>query len=377
MKIKMFKQMAIGVGATLVLILIFAGFKKMQIDETAEEAAKRQLPPTAVTSAIAQDVAWSVSLNAVGELAPIQGTMLAAEESGRVTAINFKPGAVVEGDTVLLELDTSVEEAELKGARATYQLAKLELSRHETLRKNSANAVSDLDRARAEYRAAEAAVASLEAKIAKKKVIAPFRGKTGLRHVNLGQVLAPGTNVVSLQDLEKLYLNFTLPQKYISKLAIGLTVSFTVDAFGDRTFQGTLTTIEPAVDEASRNIELQAVVNNEDGALLPGMFARVELLLNESMNVVSIPTSGVSFSSYENAVFVITKKSEDDTTGVVKRTPVVLGERRGELIAVTSGLKGGEEVVSSAAFQLRDGAPILINNTVVPGSSISPSPSDT
>ena len=369
--------MAIGVGATLVLILIFAGFKKMQIDETAEEAAKRQLPPTAVTSAIAQDVAWSVSLNAVGELAPIQGTMLAAEESGRVTAINFKPGAVVEGDTVLLELDTSVEEAELKGARATYQLAKLELSRHETLRKNSANAVSDLDRARAEYRAAEAAVASLEAKIAKKKVIAPFRGKTGLRHVNLGQVLAPGTNVVSLQDLEKLYLNFTLPQKYISKLAIGLTVSFTVDAFGDRTFQGTLTTIEPAVDEASRNIELQAVVNNEDGALLPGMFARVELLLNESMNVVSIPTSGVSFSSYENAVFVITKKSEDDTTGVVKRTPVVLGERRGELIAVTSGLKGGEEVVSSAAFQLRDGAPILINNTVVPGSSISPSPSDT
>ena len=373
------KQIFFGAAITLLIILALAGFKYAQISGAIAEMKKHQPPPAAVTTVETRQETWPVELTSVGELEPVQGTTLAAEELGRVSAIHFESGSAVKKGEVLVELDTSVEEAQLESAKAALQLAEAELKRQQALRSNNANAVSDLEKAEATHRGATALVSQLKATIARKKIVAPFSGKTGVRLVNEGQVIAAGTQVVSLQSFDTLYLNTTFAQRVASKLIPGLTVQFQVDSYPGRTFDGTVTSVEPRIDDKTRNISVQATVPNPRGELRAGMFARVALTLPQTDEVISIPSSSVSFAPFGDTVYVVQQMKDPAGGGDylgVRQQIVKLGRRRGDLVAVLSGLKAGEQVVSSGAFKLRPGAPVVVNNNVAPGNDPAPVPAD-
>ncbi len=370
------RQIVAGALAALAFILVLAGVKALQISKAIAQAKARQVPPMAVTSVKALKEIWPLEFSAVGELAPVQGVVLAAEEAGQVASILFEPGSNVEKGAVLVELDADVEKAQLQSAKASFKLAELDFKRQQSLRRNGANAAADLEKAEAAYQAAKAEVLHLEAMLERKKVVAPFRGRTGARLVNEGQVITAGTPVVSLQDLDKLYLNFSLPQRFIGQIVPGLPVVFQVDAFPGRNFRGSVTTIEPAVDKKTRNIGLQALVRNPDGLLYPGMFASALVTLAQKEEVVSLPASSINFDPFGNSVYVIERQkggSGEPYLGV-RQQPVKLGRRRGDLVAVTAGLEGGEEVVSSGAFKLHPEAAVIVNNDIVPGAEVSPQP---
>ena len=372
------RQVFIAGVLTLIVVAALGAVKALQIKKAIAEGKNRKMPPASVTSFAAMTVEWPLEHNAVGELAPVQGAVLAAEELGRVTTISFESGSAVRQGQVLVDLDTSVEAAQLQAAQAALELSALELKRQRALRSNNANAVSDLDKADAAHRAAVADVEHLKARVERKRIIAPFAGVTGARLVNEGQVIPPGTPVVSLQSLDKLYLNFSTPQRVIGSLRPGLAVQFRVDAFPQRDFSGTLTTVEPAVDAKTRNIGLQATVENQDGSLRPGMFADVKVLLPKTETLTVIPAAGVSFAPYGDTVYLIEEMKGPDGSAYLGARPqtVKLGRRRGDLIAVLSGVKAGDQIVSSGTFKLMPGAPVLVNNTVSPGTETNPQPAD-
>jgi membrane fusion protein (multidrug efflux system) len=335
-------------------------------------------PPTAVTTEIAKKTDWKPTMDSVGSLAAVNGVTVSTDLAGIVTDIAFESGSKIHAGDLLVHLDTKQEEAQLHQAEAQRDWTLISLKRDKELVDKHAISQSDYDNAEASHRQAQSAVDQSSALIARKTIRAPFDGVAGIRQVNLGQYLKEGDPIVTLQAFDPIYANFSLPQQDLAKLAVGLKVEVQLDAFGNEIFNGKITAINSIVDQSTRNVQVQATLPNADYKLRPGMFAKVSVLMNESKTVVAIPATAIHYAPYGNSIFIVSEMKDQQGKAYkgVREQFVKVGQARGDLIAVDSGLSAGEEIVTSGVFRLRNAAPIVINNEIKPGSELAPTPSN-
>lgn len=353
------------------LIALLGAVKALQIHAMIEQGKKFVPPPETVTSAAVKADSWETSLVAVGTLTAVQGVTIAAELAGKVVKIAFEPGTSVKKGDVLLRQDTSSEEAQLPGAVAQANLARTNLERANQLLAKGLIAQVDRDSAIANAEQAQAQADNIRATIAKKTIRAPFSGRLGIRQVNLGQMLREGDPIVTLQSLDPIYVDFTLPQQQLSQVRLGLPAKITSDALPGMKIEGRITAINPIVDAETRNIRVQATVANPDGKLRPGMFVNVAVGLQVPQHVLAIPATSILYAPYGDSVFVIEESREGR---ILRQQFVRLGERRGDFVAVTNGLKEGETVVSTGVFKLRNGLPVVVDNKLAPDFQKAPNP---
>jgi membrane fusion protein (multidrug efflux system) len=363
----------LGLGAT---VAVLVGAKAQQIG--AMKAADNVLPVEAVTTAKALQQSWNPTLYSVGTLTAENGVTISAEVAGTVARIDFESGAKVAAGTLLAQFDVSVEQAQLRSSEASAELARLNAERIRELRSRDTLAQSELDAAEAQLKQSVANVEQIRASIEKKTFRAPFSGTLGIRKVNVGQYVNAGQAIVELQTLDPIHVDFALPQQRVVDLSVGQPVEVTTDGVSGLKFTGKVTALDPMVDPATRNLRVRATLANEGARLRPGMFANVEVLLPAGEPVVVVPASAILYAPYGDSVFIIerkkTAKGEEETT--VRQQTVRLGLARGDFVVVTSGVKAGEEIVSTGAFKLRNGAPVLINNSVVPDAELAPKPAN-
>ena len=335
-------------------------------------------PPTAVTTDIAKKTDWQPTMDSVGSLVAVNGVTVSTDLAGIVSQIAFESGSKVRAGELLVHLDTKQEEAQLRQAEAQRDFALISLKRNKELLGKHAVAQADCDNAEASYRQAQSSVDQYAALIARKTIRAAFDGIAGIRQVNLGQYLKEGDAIVALQAFDPIYVNFSLPQQDLSKLGVGMKVELQVDAFVSQVFSGKITAINSMVDQSTRNVQVQATLPNGDYKLRPGMFAEVSVVVNESKSVVAIPATAVHYAPYGNSIFIVSemKDQQGKTYKGVREQFVKVGQTRGDLVAVDSGLNPGEEIVTSGVFRLRNAAPIIINNDIKPGSELAPTPSN-
>jgi len=334
-------------------------------------------PPTAVTTTVAAQSEWQPTLDTIGTVTAINGVTVSTDLAGIVDKIAFTSGAWVKAGDLLVHLNTDQEQAQLEQAQAQLELARLTLNRDRDLLAKRTISQQDYDTAEATYRQNEATVDQYKALIARKTLRAPFDGVVGIRQANLGQYLNTGDAVVTIQSFDPIYVNFTLPQQDLSKLGVGQQVDLRLDAYGDAVFPGKINAINSMVDQATRNIQVQATLQNSDLKLRPGMFAKVSVILPERQPVIALPASSVHYAPYGDSVFIVSD-GKDENTGKpnksVKEQFVKLGAARGDLVSVVSGVKPGDEVVTSGVFRLKSGAAVIINNEIQPNSEASPTP---
>jgi membrane fusion protein (multidrug efflux system) len=376
----MFKKLAITIISLIVLVGVLGGIKGLQFQTMFAAGAGMTPPPEPVTTAVVTKEAWAPTIDAIGSLTAVQGVTVAAELDGKVVHIAFESGSVVKAGDLLLKQDTSTEEAQLRSADASVALARINLERARELRAQSTIAQSELDAADAQFKQTAAQADNIRATIGKKTIRAPFDGRLGIRLVNLGQSLKSGDAIVSLQSLDPIYVNFLLPQQRLAELARDLVVRVTSDAVPGQVMEGRITAINPDVDSATRNVRVQATLANRDEHLHPGMFASVSVVLPSTDQVLAIPATAVLYAPYGNSVFVVEEKKDDQSgkaAPVLRQQLVRLGVRRGDFVAVTSGLKAGETVVTTGVFKLRNGIAVTVNNSLAPDAQLAPHPSDT
>ena len=368
------KRILIALLGLLIVIAVLAGVKVLQIRSMVEHGKKAVLPPDTVTTATARSDSWETSLSAVGSLTAVQGVTVAAELPGKVVEISFEPGAKVKRGDPLIRQDTSVEEAQLPGAEAQVTLTESVLARDVEMLKEKIVSQADYDAAVAGHRQAMAQVETLRATIAKKTIRAPFGGRLGVRQVNLGQALREGDPIVTLQSLDPIYVNFALPQQELSRLHVGLPVRVTSDAFPGAAINGRITTVNPLVDAETRNVQLQATVANPAEKLRPGMFVNTAVGLPVRQKVLAIPATSVLYAPFGDSVFVVADDNVVKGGKTLRQQFVRLGEKRGDFIAVTDGLKEGETIVSTGVFKLRNGQPVVVDNKLSPEFRLAPRP---
>ncbi|MFN3234387.1 MAG: efflux RND transporter periplasmic adaptor subunit [Gammaproteobacteria bacterium] len=338
-------------------------------------------PAVVVSASKAKALEWTPYIPAIGSLQAIQGVDVTVQTSGIVSAIHFESGTFVNKGDALIELDDREEQANLQDYLAQYKLSKLNYDRDVKLLKKGAVSQSTVDTDYATMQETKASVEATKVKIAYKHVIAPFDGKLGIREIDIGQYISAGTPIVPLQSLNPLYVEFTLPEKYVHDLSVGQDVEVVTDSFPNVTYKGIVNALASQIDESTRSITVQAIVPNESKALLPGMFARIHVLLPKKQSVVTIPQTAVAYNLYGNTVYVIeqekqkstapTSKSTKDKTAdkptlTVKRVYVEVGDRRGDVVEITKGVKAGDMVVTSGQIKLSNGDPVTINNEVEP-----------
>jgi membrane fusion protein (multidrug efflux system) len=371
------KYVLLAIVGLVVIAGTLAGIKALQFSRMAEQG--RQPLPEIVTTAVAQTQVWESTLSAVGSLVAVQGVIIAAEMTGKVVRIAFEPGSMVRAGDLLVQQDTSAEEAELRSAEATAGLTKLTFERARRLLAEGTFSQAEYDNADAEHKQALARVDNIRAVIAKKTIRAPFSGLLGIRLVNLGQMLSPGDEIVSLQSLDPIYANFSLPQQQLPRIRPELKVRVETVALPVEVIEGTITAINPQVETATRNIMVQATIFNGNRRLRPGMFVNVTVLLPEKNTALVIPATAVLNAPYSDSVFIIETDASErkgPPGKVVRQQFVKLGERRGDFVAVIAGLKEGETVVSTGVFKLRNGQAVSVDNTLAPAFKLSPTPQD-
>ena len=371
------KRMLIAVAVLMVIVASLAFFKYRQI-QAAIKGGAWSPPPEAVTTAKAGESSWEGRLHAIGTVAAVQGVMVSADLPGVVSAIEFESGRPVKKGQVLVRLDTSQERAQLESAVARRDLSKLNLERVTELREKNANSQADLDRAGAEAKQAEAAVAELQAVIDRKTIRAPFSGVLGIRQANLGQYLAGGDPVVSLQASAPIYVNFSVPQQDAAGLKQGIEVQVVQEGSHEVIEAGKINAVNSIIDANTRNVEGQATFSNHTGLLRPGMFVEVSVLLGDNARVVTLPISSIAYAPYGNSVFIVEEMDGPDGKKYlgVRQQFVKLGESRGDQVAVLSGVNAGQEVVTSGVFKLRSGAAVQVNNDITPSNTTEPKPTD-
>jgi len=362
----MSKKMLVMLAVMLVLFGGIFGWKWF-VGRKMSQAMAGGAPVVTVSSIIARNETWHSTLYAVGTLRAIQGTDVTPQVDGQVAKIEFESGQSVQKDDVLIALDDSIERAQLEGLEATEILAKANRARIEELSKTQVVSPSARDQAEATYEQARAAVASQKELISKKTIRAPFSGIVGIRQVNLGDYLAAGAKIVSLQSLDPIYVDFSLPQEHLSQVRTGEPVDLAVDAFPDITFAGQITAIESKVSEATRNIALQATLANTDLKLRPGMFGTVSVELPDTHTFVTLPETAITYNPYGDSVFVIqSTEVNGEKTLTVRRAFVRTGQRRGTQVAIVKGVEPGQQIVTAGQMKLQEGSRIEINNSVTP-----------
>jgi membrane fusion protein (multidrug efflux system) len=364
----------VGALGLLVVLVALGGVKAAQIGAMVKQGKTFKPPPESVTAATVTAQDWPAERSTVGTLVAIRGVTLSSELSGSVREIQFENGTFVQQGDVLVHLDTSTEEAQLQGALADAKLSKQNLVREKEMKAGRAVPQAEVDAAEAKVVQSDSAVANLRALIAKKILRAPFSGRVAIRQVELGQVVNAGAPVVSLQTIDPIYIELSLPQQAMEDLAVGQKAQVTLDVFPGHSWVGKVTTVNPEVDVSSRSVRVRATLPNRDGRLTPGMFANVSVYSGVEHRVLAIPATAVIYAPYGDSVFVLQKK-EDGTT-IATQKFVRVGDRRGDFIAATSGLKEGDVIASSGAFKLRTGMPVTINEALAPPAELEPRPVD-
>ena len=364
----------LAVTLTLVAALGFVKFK--QIQAAIAQGAAFQPPPEAVTTIVAQQETWPATLSAIGTVAAVRGVTVSADLPGTVERIAFDSGQAAREGDVLALLDTRQERAQLAAAEAQRDLARVNFARLQGLLNERVISRAEFDRATAEQRQADARVGEIHAAIDRKTIRAPFSGVLGLRQVNLGQYLSGGDALVTLQSLNPIYVNFGVPQQAAGQMRAGRTVRITVNDQPSVEFTGRVTALDSVVDQATRNVQVQATLANPHGVLRPGMFVQTEVAVGATSSMVSLPASAVSYAPFGDSVFVVAdiKNDKGQTYRGVRQQFVKLGATRGDQIAVVSGIKAGDEVVTSGVFKLRNGAAVFVNNKVRPANNPKPKP---
>ncbi|MBQ75847.1 MAG: efflux transporter periplasmic adaptor subunit [Gammaproteobacteria bacterium] len=337
------------------------GWKANQARLVKEQRASATRPAVTVSSAVANLESWRVTVSAVGSLSANQGVEVSAEVPGIVAGISFESGHSVSEGELLVQLDAAAELAELRSLKAQVELARLDYERARGLIRNTAVSQAELDRDRTVLESLSAQTDEQEVFIARKEVRAPFTGVLGIRKINKGQYLSPGTAIVTLQNLNPVYVDFTLPERFLQNLKVDQVVELNVSAYPDETFSGLLTAISPKVEEKTRNVPLQATFKNTALRLRPGMFARISVVMGEKEGVVALPRTAISTQPYGDSVFVIEAEGDDL---IVQRRQVVVGQVRGNKVEVLSGLASGEQVVATGQMKLRSGQRVRIDNSV-------------
>ncbi len=377
----MWKKVLIALVGVILVVGSIVYAKLGQFQAMGEAAANMKPPPEVVTAMTTTRDSWRQSMPAVGTLAAVQGVTVSAEVGGRVKTIQFESGAEVQAGDPLLQLDTTTEAAQLRSAEAAAGLANANLARSRELGKQRLVSKAEIDTARALAREAAAQVQIAKSTLSLKTIRAPFAGRLGLRQVNIGEVLKSGDPIVSLQTLDPIYANFSLPQQQLGQLAVGMSVQLRSDAVPGKQFEGRINAISPEVDPLTRNARVQAQVANPDGKLNAGMFVQLEVLKDEQLPVLAIAASAILYAPYGNSVFVIeqaqTKDGQDGVPGLSLRQQFVrLGQSRGDYVQVLDGLKEGDQIVTSGAFKLRAGMAVKIDNTLAPKLELNPKPSN-
>lgn len=376
-----YRQIGYVVGAFVLVVVALGTVKFFQIRRAMMMAPK--MGPKAVTTTVVTERMWRKGFDTVGSFVAVQGTTLSAEEAGTVSRIVFESGSAVQAGQVLLELDRSVEEANLAGAQSRAELARQNLERARNLRSQSALSIANLEDAQSRLQQSEAEVRSLKAIIERKTIKAPFAGRTGIRMVNVGEYVSAGTPLVPLHAIDPIFLNFSVPQQILPNLKLKSAVRVEIDAFPEEAFTGEVSAINPNVNPTTRTIEIQAALSNLNGKLLPGMFGRVHLDLGVNTNVLAIPASSVVYAPYGNFVFVVQRKSASEGDKkpeegeiTARQQLVTLGDRRGDLVSILTGLSAGDEIVSTGGFKLIPGDAIVVQNQNSPSDAEKPSLQD-
>ncbi len=375
----MIKKILFAAVAVSLLVGAITFTKLGQFTAMGEAGKNMVMPPETVTSMSVENSQWEQLIAASATVTAVQGVELSAETGGRVTKINFESGSTVNKGDVLIQLDTSSEDAQLASAEATAALAKTSLKRTRELRKKNVASQDELDSAVAKVKETTAQTKNIRALLAKKTIRAPFSGRLGLRLVNIGQILSEGDAIVSLQNLHPIYVDFSIPQKSLLRLNPGMEVRVTVDAAPDTTFTGEILATNPDVDLATRSVRVRATIANPDEVLRAGMFANAAIVMPKKQSVLPVAATAIAYATFGDSVFVIEEKKNEEsgeTEKVLRQQFVQLGQTRGDFIDVTDGLKAGETIVTSGVFKLRSGMKVIIDNTLAPKPSLDPQPSN-
>lgn len=374
----MAKRMILMLSVTAALLTGLGFVKFRQVKAEIAAHASFQPPPEAVTTIVAHQEDWPATLHAIGSVVPVRGVTVAADLPGIVDKITFESGEWVKAGDILVQLDTQQERAQLAEAEAQLELTRANYARNLELARQGIISRMDWDRTAADQQQAEAKVAEMKATIARKTIKAPFSGVLGIRQVNLGQYLQSGSPIVPLQSLDPIYVNFSVPQQQVGQLRIGQVLRVTPDDGAATEFIGRVTAIDSVVDEATRNVQVQATFANPQGKLRAGMFVQTKLALGGSQSVITLPASAINYAPYGDSVFVVSdlKGPNGQAYRGVRQQFVKLGPERGDQVALLSGVKPGEEVVTSGTFKLRNGAAVQTNNKVQPSDSLAPKVED-
>ena len=356
----------------IALIIVFGGIFGWNILRSyfmKKYFANFQPPPVTISAVTAKNSTWTPSISAVGTLAAINGVSVSTEQSGNITDINFESGQMVKQGDLLIQIDDSVDQAQLQSAQATLALAKLSYQRYQKLYTEQAVSEQNRDQIFTNMQTAQASVNQIQATIAQKHITAPFTGKIGIRKVNLGQYVSPGTQLVSLQQMDPLFVNFSIPEQYLGSISLGQAIELEVAGYPKQSFVGKITAINSTVDTQTHNIQLQGTIPNKDNKLYPGLFANIKVMQPTQENVISVPQTAITYSLFGNSVYVIYDDGKDKdgkTIQRVKQVFVSTGAEYKDNIIITDGLKAGEQIVTSGQLKLDNATQVIVNNKVQP-----------
>lgn len=373
----MAKRMILMLVAAALLVGALGYFKLRQV-QAAVKGGAFQPPPAAVTTIVAKQETWPSTLSVVGTTAPVHGVTVSADLPGTVDTITFDSGKFVHQGEVLVQLDTRQERAQLAAMEAQRDLAKINYDRMQQLVNEGVISRMEYDKSTAEQRQTEANVGEIKATIQRKTIRAPFSGILGIRQVNLGQYMSAGTAIVSLQALNPIYANFNVPQQVMSQLRPGQKVKISTDGASGHDYTGRVNALESTVDESTRNVQVQATLANPENKLRPGMFVQVEVGVGAQRSLFPLPASAINYAPFGDSVYIVTdlKGPDGKTYRGVRQQFVKIAGARGDQVGIVSGLSQGDEVVTSGAFKLRNGAAVAVNNKIQPGNNPSPQPED-
>ncbi len=371
--IKRLILMLVFVGVLFFLIFGFGAFRSYEIGKY---FATLSNPPQTVATMPAVVTPWQSSISAVGSVVAINGANISAEVAGIVDTIKFESGTDVAAGTVLATLRPNNDDAVLAQLQATASLDKITYDRDVQQLAADAISRSQLDTDKANLQAATAQVQAQQALMAEKVIKAPFAGRLGIRDVDIGQYLTAGTQIVTLQQLNPLFVDFYLPQQALAQTEVGQALNVSVDAYPDKAFPGKITSINASLDTGTRTIKVRATIQNDDLLLRPGMFVTVNIAIGQPQNLVTLPQTAISYNSYGNTIFTVVtgKDASGKETLTAKQSFVTTGDTRGDQVAVLTGIKPGDQVVVAGALKLKNGSPVVINNSVLPTNDPNPTP---
>jgi len=375
------KRMIIMLASVGLVFGAIFGFNQFKAYMMAKYFASMGLPPATVTTMTAATQEWQPEVRSVGSLRAMHGVDLVSEVSGVVQSIHFKSGDTVKSGALLVELDDDAEKAQLDAAEAAAELASLTYKRDQAQFKVKAVSQAQLDLDLADLKAKRAQVAQLRAVLDKMRIRAPFAGRLGVTAISRGQYLSPADIIVTLQSSDPIMVDFSVPQKLVAQLKVGQAVHLSSNAFGSRVFDGEVSAIDSKVDLNTRNVRVEAKVDNPTGELLPGMFAEVRVATGEAEHYLTLPQTAIAYNAYGSTLFLAKPSDKPATDGkpampVAEQVFVKTGATRGDQVAVISGIKEGDVVVTSGQMKLKNGTPLIVNNSVQPAFEPAPKPQE-